>query len=232
LAPREKFEKSKSEIPYRQIERGINGAAVRLHERDLLPLEDILDALRISRRTFYWVWKLYRETGSVVAPTDPSQGQPRTLIFDDFDYLLRLVNRRPGWFFDELLHLLQPNRFISVHFKPIFRALEWTNVSRKKLVCIAKERNEVLRVNFIARMAQYDPEELGYVNETSKDKRTPIRRYGRRRGRHATQKGVFVRSHRLSIEALLTVDGIVASLVVGGSMTPELFLEFLEFIVV
>jgi hypothetical protein len=41
-----------------------------------------------------------------------------------------------------------------------------------------------------------------------------------------------VHSCCLSTEALLTIDGIVASLVVEGSMTRELFLEFLEFIVV
>jgi hypothetical protein len=69
----EKFEKSKSEMLYCHIERGIKEAAVRLHERDLLPLEDILDVLRISRRTFYRVWKLYRETGSVVAAKNPSR---------------------------------------------------------------------------------------------------------------------------------------------------------------
>jgi hypothetical protein len=43
---------------------------------------------------------------------------------------------------------------------------------------IAKERNEVLRADFIACMAQYDPEELGFLDETSKDERTLIRRYG------------------------------------------------------
>lgn len=41
-------------------------------------------------------------------------------------------------------------------------------------------------------------------------------------------KGVFVRGKRLSAEGLLTSDGMIASTVVYGSMTRELFLEFLE----
>jgi hypothetical protein len=46
---------------------------------------------------------------------------------------------------------------------------------------IAKERNENLRAEFIARgMAQYDPTVLGFVDETSKDERMPGRRYCRR----------------------------------------------------
>ena len=32
-------------MPYRRIERGIKEAAVMIHERGLLPLEDILDVL-------------------------------------------------------------------------------------------------------------------------------------------------------------------------------------------
>ncbi|KAG2741850.1 hypothetical protein P692DRAFT_20750204 [Suillus brevipes Sb2] len=81
-------------------------------------------------------------------------------------------------------------------------------------------------------MAQYDPSELGFIDETSKDERTPGRRYGRSRtGTRAEKKQVFVRGRRTSTEALLTLDGIVAGTVVEGSMTQELFLEWLENIV-
>jgi transposase len=166
-------------MPYRRIERGIKEAAVMIHERGLLPLEDILDVLVLSRRTFYRIWRLYRETGSVVMAANPAQGRPRILLYDDLDYILRLVNHRPDWFLDELLSLLETNRFISVHFTTIFRALERSSVSRKKLKRIAKERNELLRADFVAHMAQYEPDELGFLDETSKDERTAIRRYGR-----------------------------------------------------
>jgi len=45
-------------------------------------------------------------------------------------------------------------------------------------------------------------------------------------------RGVFVRGRRVSGEGLLTLDGIVASTVVEGSMTREKFLYFLEHTVV
>lgn len=45
-------------------------------------------------------------------------------------------------------------------------------VSRKKLKKIAAERNEEDQNDFIHRMAQYDPEELGFVDETSKKDKT------------------------------------------------------------
>ena len=45
-------------------------------------------------------------------------------------------------------------------------------------------------------------------------------------------KGVFVRGRHFSAEGLLSIDGMVASTVVEGSMTRTLFVEYLEFIVV
>ena len=46
------------------------------------------------------------------------------------------------------------------------------------------------------------------------------------------KKQVFVRGRRTSTEALLSLEGIVAGMVVEGSMTKEAFLHYLEFIVV
>jgi hypothetical protein len=131
---------------------------------------------------------------------------------------------------DELLSLLATNRFIAVHYTTILRELRRLNVSRKKLRKIALERNEELRADFIARMAQYDPEELGFIDEMSKDERSVGRRYGRsQKNQRAEKKQVFVRGRRTSTEALLTLDGIIAKTVVEGSMTKELFINYLKF---
>jgi hypothetical protein len=46
------------------------------------------------------------------------------------------------------------------------------------------------------------------------------------------KKQLFIRGRCTSTEALLTLDGITACMVVEGSMTKEMFLEYLEFIVV
>jgi len=82
-------------------------------------------------------------------------------------------------------------------------------------------------------MAQYLPEELGFLDETSKDARTSRRSSGwSKKGKRAEKKQVFVRGRRTSAEALLTLDGIIAGTVVKGSMTKATFLQYLEFIVV
>ena len=103
----------------------------------------------------------------------------------------------------------------------------------KKLKKIAAERNENIHADFIRRMAQYQPEQLGFLDEVSKDERTSTRHHGRSmKGRRAVKKGVFVCGRRFSAEELLTVDGMVSNTVVEGSMTRNRFLEYLEHSVV
>ncbi|KAF8185981.1 hypothetical protein BJ912DRAFT_852517 [Pholiota molesta] len=194
---------------FRIISRDVKIAAIRLYERELLDTDNILDCCGFSRSTWFRILKLWRETGDVVPEAQSIRGRVRHLDQEDISYLLKLIADNPDYFLDKLLHLLETNRFISVHFTTIFRELERLNVSRKKLKKIALERNDERRADFIARMAQYSPEEIGFLDEMSKDAR-----------------------RRTSTEALLTLDGMVAGTVVEGSMTRDLFLEFLEFNVV
>jgi transposase len=129
-------------MPYRRISRDLKLAAMNLYERELIPLEDILDCVGFSERTFYCVLKLWRETGDVVNHTHGFRGRPHLLVFDDVQYLLRLVRHRPDWFLDELTDLLQENRFVSIHFTTVLRELARAGYSVKKLKRIATECSE------------------------------------------------------------------------------------------
>jgi len=218
---------------YCKISRDVKIAAIRLYECGLLELDNILDCCGFSHRTWYHVLKLWRETGNVILEAQSLRGRVWTLDREDIDYLLELIHDNPDYFLDELLSLLETNRFISVHYTTIFCELKQLNVSRKKLKRIALERDEERRADYIARMARYSPEEVGFLDEMSKDVRSVGRCYGRsRRNTCAQKKQAFVRGRRTSTEALLTLDGIVTGTVVEGSMTKELFLEYLEFNVV
>jgi hypothetical protein len=178
---------------FRKISKDVKVAAMRMYDADLLPLGTILDFLDMSRRTFFRVRTLWIETGDVVRQTDGIKGQPRLLHFTDIDYLKRLIRHCPDRFLDELQYLLQTNRFIAVHFTTIHRELVRAGISTKKIKKIASECNENLRADYIARMAQYEPEQLGFLDEVSKDERSSACTRGRsRKGSRAVQKGVFV----------------------------------------
>ena len=115
----------------------------------------------------------------------------------------------------------------------IHHELERAGISSKRLKKIALERNEERRAAFISRMAQYAPEEIGFLNEFLKDARSVGRRYGRaRKGRCAEKKQCFVRGHHTSTEGLLTLDGVISGTVVEGSITKRGFLQYLELVIV
>ncbi|GJE86780.1 transposase domain-containing protein [Phanerochaete sordida] len=214
----------------RHIPCAVKRAAVRLFERRCLPLPDILKCVDFSESTFWRAWRRYRATGDVINKPAVNRGRPRKLHHDDVHYLTSLVRHHPDWFLDELLDLLEENRFISVHFLTICRELQRAGLTTKQLQQIAKERDKNVRANFVRTVAKYTPVQLGFLDKTHKDERTKRRRRGRaRRGHRARRRGVFVRGKRFTLEGCLTVDGIVASTVVAGSMTRDKFLEFLEY---
>lgn len=94
---------------------------------------------------------------------------------------------------------------------------------------MASERSEEKHAAFVYRMAKYTVEQLGFIDETSKDDQFPGQCRGCvKKGHCAKRKQVFVRGHQLTGTGLLTVDGMVTSTVVEGSMTGESFIEFLH----
>lgn len=100
-------------MPYHLIPRAVKIAGIKLWERNLLPLETILDVLEYSRSTFFRTLKLWHETGDVVSHTTGICGRLRTLNYDNVQYLLLLVEQNPTYFLDKLLDLLKRNRFIT-----------------------------------------------------------------------------------------------------------------------
>ncbi|KAG5649177.1 hypothetical protein H0H81_005654, partial [Sphagnurus paluster] len=121
---------------------------------------------------------LWRRTGDMVKHSTRHHGHSRLLEREDLQYVLDLIKHNATYFLGKLLHLLRTNRFISVHYTTIHRELERAGISRKRLRKIAAERDELGRAAFIGRMAQYSPEELGFIDEMSTDRRVMGRQYG------------------------------------------------------
>jgi transposase len=217
-----------------KISQDVKIAAINLYDTNIFTVQELCQLVGFSAHTFWWIHRLWTDTGDVVTHKYGYQyGQTRILHVEDVQYLICLIRHHPDWFLDELLDLLQHNRFISVHYTTIHQELVGCGVSLKKLKVIAVERNEERHMEFIHKISQYEPEELGFLDETLKNNKTPSRSRGRAtQNHHAEMKQVFVRGCRLSATALLTVDGVVASTVVEGSMTREKYVEFLELTVV
>ncbi|KAJ7347866.1 hypothetical protein DFH08DRAFT_699149, partial [Mycena albidolilacea] len=147
----------------------------------------------------------------------------------DIDYLLCLICHHLDYFLDELLELLKHNHFISVHYTTIHRELEHVGMSRTILKEIAMERSEPSRMDYMWEASQYPAEYLGFLDETSKNDKTPGRHHGRgRKGQHAIKRRKIVCGRHVTGMGLLTCQGMIACKVVEGSMHRTQYLEFLE----
>jgi len=212
----------------RRISRDVKIAALNLYEQGHLSVKEILACVGFSRSTFFRVLHLWRTTGDVVRPQNRT-GRPRLLHRDDVQHLVELIHYRPDWFLDELLKLLKTNRFISVHYTTIHRELERAGMSAMKLTEIAEERCEPSRQDYIREVSQYPPDYLGFLDETSKNDKTPGRRLGRaKKGKRAVKRRKAVRGRRLTATGFLTSHGMLTSTVVEGSMYRDQYLGFLE----
>jgi transposase len=212
----------------RRISRDVKIAALNLYEQGHLSIKQILACVGFSRSTFFRVLHLWRTVGDVVRPQNRT-GRPRLLHHDDVDHLIQLIHHRPDWFLDELLNLLKHNRFISVHYTMIHRELERAGMSTKKLDEIAEERSEPSRLDYVREISEIPANYIAFLDETSKNDKTPGRRLGRaKKGKRAVKRRKAVRGRRLTATGVLTSRGMLTSTVVEGSMHRDQFLGFLE----
>ncbi|KAH9973956.1 hypothetical protein BJV74DRAFT_782590 [Russula compacta] len=59
---------------YCRISWDVRIAAIKLYEKYLLGLSDILDCCGFSEHTFYWILNLWRKTGDIVHPLRSLEG--------------------------------------------------------------------------------------------------------------------------------------------------------------
>jgi hypothetical protein len=90
----------------------------------------------------------------------------------------------------------------------------------------AAERDHELRANWI--LNTYTAEQMVILNESSKDNRTLIRKYGRASSGDDPVLTVSLdRGTRYSVLPALTLDGYIAARAVEGSIDGEEFFDFI-----
>ena len=114
-----------------------------------------------------------------------------------FKYLESLLERTPDLYLHKLQNDLLTNRGVHVSLSTISKTLRKRGLTRKKLTIPAKEQDEQLRGEYLARIQQYRPDQLVFVDESSCDRRTGRRAYGwgPLRGR-SRRRECFVRGAR------------------------------------
>jgi hypothetical protein len=94
---------------------------------------------------------------------------------------------------------------------------------------MAREKSELLRSAFISTIgSKYRPDQLIFIDESSKDERTLNRTYGySNRGCQIKHNVIFLRGKRYTILPALSLDGYIAVDIIVGSCNKEKFKDFI-----
>lgn len=205
-------------------------AAVRLRHRGRDSVKEISRITNMSRPTLFRTWRKHRLTGTVANKQPIGQGHPRSVLFRDAEYLVRLAHHNPGAFLDEYCKRLEDDRYLSIHVTTIHRFFTRAGLSVKRVQKLARERDPMKRADYIRRIGKHSPACLVFLDEVSKNDRIYARLWGRApAGERVECYAPFVRGRRLSMLAGMALDeGITAAKVVEGSFTKASFLSFLR----
>ena len=190
------------------------------------------DIVRLSNRcdkTVRNVLKTHRDYNEFMHPFTQPRGRKRLLDRDDLNYLDAILRAEPGLFLDELQEKLRIVRNIEVSISTLSRTLSHLAITHKSIAKEAAERNEHLRATWQIAMAQYDPQQLVFIDEAGVDDQTNFRKNGwAPLGQTCVRRTSFLRGRKYSILPALSVDGIVALDIFEGSVNREYFLMFLR----
>jgi len=169
-------------------------------------------------------------TGSVAKTQAIGHGRPWSLLRQDCDYLLRLAHYKPTLFLDEYSLHLERFRELSVSLETLHQSLERAGLNIKHVQKLARERDPFLQANFICNIGQYPAHYLISIDEVLRDDRTYTHLWGRAPvGERIEQHAPCIQKRQYSMLAGLALnEGIIASQVLEGSFTNDIFLEYLR----
>jgi transposase len=143
--------------------------------------------------------------------------------------LLDFLEDDPTAYLDEMQQFLYDEYELETSIATISRILKDAKWSRKSVQARAAERSEPLRRAWQGIQKQYDSDQLIFLDESASNERTGDRKYG------WSPLGLICectrprkRSERWSILLALTQEGYLDWIIFQGSITTELFLEFVQ----
>ena len=138
---------------------------------------------------------LFNTSGSVEERKYPPNTGTAVLTEIDKIIILETVVEKPETYLCEIQQTLQETG-TDVDTSTIWRFLQTSNITRQKIVMVAKQRSEVQRAEYLHDMQVFHghSEMLVFVDETGADRRNCLRRFGYSlRGRPAVSKKLLVR---------------------------------------
>jgi transposase len=211
---------------HRRISNDIKERALYLLLEKGWTMERVVEALGVSSRSVSRWEENYEQHGSVSHPS-VLRGRRRLLTRQMTEELDQLLTECPSLLVDEIGEWLA-----LYHDQPIFTTalhgnLRDLGITYNRLKRAAVERDDVYRAEWLHNVAaNYTADQLLFPDESSKDDRTILRRYGRAISRKPAVDAVPLDLGVWYSIPALTIDGYMAVRVVEGSIDGAEFYDF------
>ena len=163
-----------------------------------------------------------------VNPPSFLRGRRRLLSEEVVTQLRVLIQETPDLFLDEIVDWLALYHDVPISITALYDNLQDLGLTWKIMRREAAERDHELRAAWMRDvLSTFTADQLVVLDESSKDGRTLIRRYGRAAaGEDAVLNVALNRGVRYSILPALTLDGYIAVRAVEGSIDAAEFFDF------
>ena len=138
---------------------------------------------------------LFNQTGNVEKRKYPSNEGSAVLTDIDKLIILEKIAATPNIFLREIKEILINETGTDVSVSTIWNFLHVSNITRQKMVLVARQQDDFLRATYIQDMSVFSgfPEMFIFIDETGADRRNCMRRFGYSiRGKPAVLKKILI----------------------------------------
>ena len=139
-----------------------------------MPIDTIVLLSGCSKHTVNNVLSTYCDYNQVVNPLVQPQGCPCVLDRSDLNFINSILAAEPALYLDEIQEKLHTFRDVEVSISTISSTFSQLDHTHKGIVKEALEHDELLRATWQIDMAQYDPQQLIFIDEAGVDNHTNI----------------------------------------------------------
>lgn len=214
-------------MPYQRISADRKQRALYLLLEEGWDKTAISEALGVSEQSIERWEEIYNREGCINT-TSHHCGRPRLLTSQMAEELAELISESPSLLLDEIADWLALYHNQPISLTALHDNLRDLGLTYKHLKRAAAERDDAHRSDWLYNItANYTADQLVFLDESSKDDRVVLRRYGRAiSGHRAIERTRLSRGIRYSILPALTIEGYAAVRVVEGSVDSAEFFDF------
>ena len=165
------------------------------------PCREVAENLAVDPSTVSRTVSLFNESGNVNKRKHPPNKGTAVLTEIDKLIIMETVLEKPEVYMREIRDTLISETGTEVDISTIWKFLQTSNITRQKMVLVAKQRSDYLRAAYAQDMQIFNghPEMLIFIDETGKDRRNCMRRFGYSvRGKPPVSKKLLVRGQSVS----------------------------------